>query len=135
MKVFQGNSALSENILLAIVNLLLVVVLLLMQSKISTILISVLLINSLGYYLISSGLYYFEVDSKKMIVRNLWRPWVEEEYMLDEIDFLKVNDAVNIGKILTIHFKNFQPKGWSCNLSEEALKDLINYIENLKSPN
>ncbi|MEM6738150.1 MAG: hypothetical protein AAF620_18990 [Bacteroidota bacterium] len=133
MRVFQGNSAVSETILLTIVNLLLVVVLLLMQSKIPTILISVLLINSLGYYFISSGLYYFEVNSKKMIVRNLWRPWVENEYMLEEIDFLKVNDAVNIGKILTIHFKNIQPKGWSCNLSEESLEDLINYIEKFKS--
>lgn len=132
MKVFKGDSVI-EVILLVIVNIVGVILFLSLKVEIVTILLCMLMINLLGYYFVSVGMNFFEVNSSKLIVKNSWRPWFEDQYKLEEIETLEINDVVNIGQVLIIKFKNAKSKTWSCNLAKDSLEDLVNYVLSIKN--
>ncbi|MEO0555913.1 MAG: EbsA family protein [Bacteroidota bacterium] len=112
----------AESILWVVVNAL---TLILVNGLLPTI-IACLILNLLGWFLISGGTHYFAIDNSKLIVRNYLRPWMEKQIELDQITSIAVKDAVSIGNILVIESDKAK-LGFSTNLSKDDIDELIKF--------
>ncbi len=51
-----------------------------------------------GYY----KLYYFEVTPSHLVVRNHWRPWIQKNYRLCEIESLQFDNLPSWGDVIIV---------------------------------
>jgi hypothetical protein len=129
MRIFKSGSSYGEIILLIIVNIILAVLLSRLDEvdrSITVILRSILAINIMAYLYLSNGMYFFEIHSNELVIKNSWRPWTELHYSMKDIDSMESKNVVRLGNILFIKLKgNRRKKGYLTSASLNDLKELV----------